>query len=238
MSAPVAILIEDEPQIRRFVRAALEGEGWQVHEADTAKRGLLDAGTRKPDLIVVDLGLPDGDGLDVIRDVRGWSNVPIVVLSARTDEADKIAALDAGADDYLTKPFGVGELLARVRANLRRPRVAAGEVQAGSTGDNDPLFRFGEVEVDRLARIVRRAGVEVHLTPIEYRLLTVLIGNAGRVMTHRQLLREVWGPSHSDQSHYLRIYMGHLRQKLELDPAQPRHFVTETAVGYRLLVDG
>jgi len=237
MSSPVAILIEDEPQIRRFVRAALEAEGWVVHEADTAKRGLLDAGTRKPDLLVVDLGLPDGDGLDLIRDVRGWSNVPIVVLSARADETDKIAALDAGADDYLTKPFGVGELLARVRANLRRPRGGAGESSAQVSNEADPLFRFGEVEVDRQARLVRRSGNEVHLTPIEYRLLTVLIANAGRVMTHRQLLKEVWGPAHAEQSHYLRIYMGHLRQKLERDPAQPEHLLTETAVGYRLLRD-
>ena len=235
MPAPVAILIEDEPQIRRFVRLALEAEGWQVHEAETAKRGLLDAGTRKPDLLVVDLGLPDGDGLDLIRDVRGWSNVPIVVLSARSDELDKIAALDAGADDYLTKPFGVGELLARVRANLRRPR--AGPDDASTTGAiaEDPVFHFGEVAVDRQARIVRRSGAEVHLTPIEYRLLMALIANAGRVMTQRQLLKDVWGPSHTEQSHYLRIYMGHLRQKLERDPAQPVHLLTETAVGYRLL---
>ncbi len=235
MSAPIAILIEDEPQIRRFVRAALEGEGWQVHEADTARRGLVDAGTRKPDLLVVDLGLPDGDGLDLIRDVRGWSNVPIVVLSARADESDKIAALDAGADDYLTKPFGVGELLARVRANLRRPRAGAGGSSAELSGEGDAVFRFGTVEVDRRARLVRRNGEEVHLTPIEYRLLSVLVANTGRVMTHRQLLREVWGPSHADQSHYLRIYMGHLRQKLEKNPAQPEHLLTETAVGYRLL---
>ena len=166
--APVAVVIEDEPQIRRFVRAALEGEGWQVHEAATLQRGLAEAGTRKPDLLVLDLGLPDGDGLELIRDVRGWSAVPIIVLSARIDEADKIAALDAGADDYLTKPFGTGELLARVRANLRRPRRAAGE-------EPEPQFRFGEVELDRTARLVRRAGVEVHLTPIEYRLLLSLI---------------------------------------------------------------
>lgn len=232
MSAPVAVVIEDEPQIRRFVRGALEAEGWLVHEADTAQRGLTEAGTRKPDLLVLDLGLPDGDGLAVIRDVRGWSAVPIIVLSARVDEADKIAALDAGADDYLTKPFGVGELLARVRANLRRPRAAPGEPGQ----DAEPVFRFGEVEVDRLARVVRRSGAEVHLTPTEYRLLLVLVANAGRVLTHRQLLREVWGPSHAGQSHYLRIYMGHLRQKLEADPAQPRHLLTETAVGYRLLV--
>jgi two-component system KDP operon response regulator KdpE len=237
MADPVAILIEDEPQIRRFVRAALEGEGWVVHEADTAKRGLLDAGTRKPDLLVVDLGLPDGDGLDLIRDVRSWSNVPIVVLSARSDETDKIAALDAGADDYLTKPFGVGELLARVRANLRRPRNGPGDSTTQAAHELDPVFHFGTVEVDRQARVVRRGGVEVHLTPIEYRLLTVLITNVGRVMTHRQLLKEVWGPSHAEQSHYLRIYMGHLRQKLEVDPAQPAHLLTETAVGYRLLRD-
>ena len=235
MSSPVAILIEDEPQIRRFVRLALEGEGWQVHEVETAKRGLLDAGTRKPDLLVVDLGLPDGDGLDLIRDVRSWSNVPIVVLSARADESDKIAALDAGADDYLTKPFGVGELLARVRANLRRPRSAPDDVGTTGGSDEDPVFSFGEVAVDRQARIVRRKGEEVHLTPIEYRLLMVLIANAGRVMTQRQLLKDVWGPSHTEQSHYLRIYMGHLRQKLERDPAQPEHLLTETAIGYRLM---
>jgi two-component system KDP operon response regulator KdpE len=231
MPTPIAVIIEDEPQIRRFVRSALEAEGWQVFESDTAKKGLSEAGTRKPDLLVLDLGLPDGDGLDLIRDVRGWSGVPIIVLSARSGEADKIAALDAGADDYLTKPFGVGELLARVRANLRRPRAAADGSPAEET---DPVFRFGTVEVDRQARLVRRAGAEVHLTPIEYRLLGVLMANAGRVLTQRQLLREVWGPSHAGQSHYLRIYMSHLRQKLEADPAQPQHLLTETAVGYRL----
>ena len=228
MSTPVAIVIEDEPQIRRFVRGALEAEGWQVHEAGTLREGLAAAGTRQPDLLVLDLGLPDGDGVSLIRDVRGWSAVPIIVLSARSDEADKIAALDAGADDYLTKPFGTGELLARVRANLRRPRAAGGD-------EPEALFRFGEVEVDRGARLVRRAGAEVHLTPTEYRLLSVLVANAGRVLTQRQLLREVWGPTHGEQSHYLRIYMGHLRQKLEVDPAQPRHLITEIAVGYRLV---
>jgi two-component system KDP operon response regulator KdpE len=230
MSAPVAVVIEDEPQIRRFVRASLEAEGWQVHEADSMRRGLIEAGTRKPDLLVLDLGLPDGDGLEVIHDLRGWSSVPIIVLSARADEADKVAALDAGADDYLTKPFGVAELLARVRANLRRPRQAPGAPEGGAP------FRFGQVEVDLRARLVRRGGAQVHLTPIEYRLLSVLVANAGRVLTHRQLLREVWGPAYSEQSHYLRIYMGHLRHKLEVDPAQPRHLLTETAVGYRLWV--
>ena len=230
-SSPTAIVIEDEPQIRRFVRGALEAEGWRVHEAATLREGLAAAGTRQPELLVLDLGLPDGDGIGLIRDVRAWSAVPIIVLSARSDEADKIEALDAGADDYLTKPFGTGELLARVRANLRRPRAS------GSGEDSaEALFRFGEIEVDRAARLVRRAGVEVHLTPTEYRLLSVLVANPGRVLTQRQLLREVWGPSHSEQSHYLRIYMGHLRQKLEADPAQPRHLLTETAVGYRLVV--
>jgi len=230
---PTAVVIEDEPQIRRFVRGALEAEGWLVHEAATQREGLAAAGTRRPDLLVLDLGLPDGDGVALIRDVRGWSAVPIIVLSARADEADKIDALDAGADDYLTKPFGTGELLARVRANLRRPRAAAGEAAA------EAVFRFGTgagaVEIDRAARLVRRAGEEVHLTPTEYRLLSVLVANAGRVLTQRQLLREVWGPAHSEQSHYLRVYMGHLRTKLEVDPAQPQHLLTETAVGYRLV---
>ena len=237
MTQAVVILIEDEIQIRRFVRAALEGEGWLVHEADTAQRGLADAGTRKPDLLIVDLGLPDGDGLDLIRDVRGWTNVPIIVLSARSNEADKIAALDAGADDYLTKPFGLGELMARVRANLRRPRTASPEAQNDTDTPASPVFRFGDVEVNRSERVVRRAGVEVHLTPLEYRLLAVLMANVGRVITHKQLLRDVWGPAHAEQSHYLRIYMGHLRQKLEADPAQPQHLLTETGVGYRLLAE-
>jgi len=231
MPQPTAIVIEDEPQIRRFVRGALEAEGWQVHEAANLRDGLAAAGTRQPDLLVLDLGLPDGDGVSLIRDVRGWSTVPIIVLSARTDEADKIEALDAGADDYLTKPFGTGELLARVRANLRRPRSAS-----GGADESEVVFRFGDIELDRAARIVRRAGREVHLTPTEYRLLATLAANPGRVLTQRQLLREVWGPSHAEQSHYLRIYMGHLRQKLEVDPAQPRHLLTETAVGYRLVV--
>ncbi|WP_343593788.1 two-component system response regulator KdpE [Paracidovorax wautersii] len=232
MQSPrTVIVIEDEPQIRRFVRAALEGEGWLVHEAGTVQAGLAAVATRKPDLVVLDLGLPDGDGLDLLRDARSWSPATIIVLSARADEADKIAALDAGADDYLTKPFGTGELLARVRANLRRLRQAEGQADA------QPRFAFGEVEIDRAARTVLRAGEPVHLTPIEYRMLTVLAANAGRVMTQRQLLTEVWGPGHVDRSHYLRIHMGHLRRKLEADPAQPRHLLTETGVGYRLVVD-
>ena len=225
-AAPVALIVEDEPQIRRFVRMALEGEGWQVHQSETLRRGLIDAGTRTPDLIILDLGLPDGDGLQLIRDVRAWSPVPIIVLSARIDEADKITALDAGADDYLTKPFGIGELLARVRAALRRQHKAGGEPTA--------RIVFGKVEVDLHKRTVQRDGQPVHLTPTEYNLLSVLIANLGRVVTAPQLLREVWGPSNADNGHYVRIYMGHLRQKLEDDPAQPRHLLTETAVGYRL----
>ncbi len=223
-----ALLVEDEPQIRRFVRSALEEEGWQVFEAENLKRGLIDAGTRKPDLVILDLGLPDGDGVDFITDVRGWSSVPIIVLSARTDESDKIRALDCGADDYLSKPFGVGELLARVRSTLRRLR------QPANTNSNN--ISFGDVKVDLQARLITKADEPVHLTPIEYRLLGVLIANAGRVVTNPQLLREVWGPSHSESSHYLRVYMGHLRQKLEDNPAQPRFLLTETAVGYRLVL--
>jgi two-component system KDP operon response regulator KdpE len=226
---PLALLIEDEPHIRRFVRAALEEEGWQVHESATAQRGLADAGTRSPDLIVLDLGLPDGDGIDLIADVRKWSKVPIIVLSARTAEAQKIAALDAGADDYLTKPFGVGELQARVRATLRRQRPAPTGVDAA-----DAVVRFGAITVDLKDRRVLKSGAPVHLTPTEFRLLTVLAGSAGRVLTNPQLLRAVWGPSHADDGHYLRIYMGHLRHKLEDDPAQPRYLLTETGVGYRL----
>jgi two-component system KDP operon response regulator KdpE len=225
--APVAILVEDEAQIRRFVRTALEAEGWSVHEAGTMKEGLIEAGTRMPDLIVLDLGLPDGDGRDFIRDLRTWSAVPIIVLSARADEKDKVEALDAGADDYLTKPFGVGELLARVRAARRRRNAPPGE-PGGS-------LRFGDIEIDAMARVVRRRGEVVLLTPVEFRLLQLLAANTGRVLTHRHILREVWGPSHVEDPHYVRVYMGHLRRKLEDDPARPRHLVTETAVGYRFV---
>ena len=188
----------------------------------------MEAGTRKPDLVIVDLGLPDGDGVDLIRDLRTWSGVPVIVLSARTDELDKVEALDAGADDYLTKPFGVAELLARVRATVRR--------RAQPAGSEKPAIAFGDIEVDLVARTVKRRGELVHLTPIEYRLLALLIANAGRVLTHRQILRDVWGPSHVESPHYVRVYMGHLREKLEDDPAQPKHLITETAVGYRLVV--
>jgi two-component system KDP operon response regulator KdpE len=226
--SPSVVVIEDEPQIRRFLRTALETEGCAVAEAGTARQGLVKAGTRKPDLIILDLGLPDRDGVDVVRDVRAWSSVPILILSARSGEGDKVAALNAGADDYLTKPFGVAELLARVRALLRRKRIA---------GTEEPQVIFGEVAVDLAGRRVTRAGHEVHLTPIEYRLLTLLIANAGRVLTHRQLLREVWGPSHGADTHYLRVYMTGLRRKLEADPTCPRHLRTESGVGYRLVLE-
>jgi len=223
----VAVLVEDELQIRRFVRAALETEDWRVFEAETVKQGLIEAGTRKPDVVILDLGLPDGSGIDFLRDLRTWSSVPVVVLSARVEETDKIEALDAGADDYLTKPFGVGELLARLRAVLRR--------KIATSPKDGAVFRFGDVEVDQEKRLVRKRNEEVHLTPIEYRLLSVMIVNLGRVLTHRQILREVWGPAYVDQGHYVRIHMAHLRQKLEDDPAQPKHLVTETAIGYRLV---
>ena len=227
-AAAVAVVVEDEPQIRRFVRAALESADWRVIEAGTLREGLSETATRRPDLVVLDLGLPDGDGIELVRSMRAWSGAPILVLSARGEEKDKIQALDAGADDYLTKPFGIGELLARVRALARR----------GARGEaGEPAFRFGDIEVDFANRRVRRAGEPVRLTPIEYRLLTLLVANAGRVLTHRQILREVWGPSHVEHEHYTRIYMGHLRRKLEADPARPRYLLTETAVGYRLATD-
>lgn len=218
------ILIEDEPQIRRFVSEALQDEGWAVFEAESGKRGLIEAGSRKPDLLIVDLGLPDMDGVDVIKEFRNWSAVPVLILSARTDEPEKIIALDAGADDYLTKPFGIGELLARVRAVTRRRLQAA---------DVTPKVVFGEVEVDFSQHAVNRSGQTVHLTPTEYRLLVALLSNPSKIMSQRRLMQEVWGPNHTESSHYLRIYLSHLRQKLEIDPAQPTHLLTEIGVGYR-----
>ena len=221
------LVVEDDPGIRRFLNMALQAEGLVVHEADTLRRGLIDAGTRRPDLIVLDLGLPDGDGVELVRDLRGWSEVPVIVLSARHGEEDKVAALDMGADDYLVKPFGTAELLARVRAQLRR------RTRAVSGGD--PVVAFGAVRVDLARRVVERDGRPVHLTPLEYRLLTHLCAQPDRVLTHRQLLQAVWGPSHETDTQYLRVFMGGLRKKIELDPSQPRHLVTETGVGYRFL---
>lgn len=227
MSTIVAnvLIIEDEKQIRRFVRAAVEEEHCQVTEAQTIAQGLIEAGQSKPDLIILDLGLPDGDGLSLIRDLRNWSDVPVLILSARTQENEKIAALDAGADDYLSKPFNVGELRARVRAMLRR-RARTGELAS-------PIVEFGGVSVDLSRRLVTRHAQPVHLTPLEYQLLSVLLSQPGKVLTQRSLLQNIWGPTYVDSSHYLRVYVGHLRQKLEDDPAQPKHFLTETGVGYR-----
>ena len=224
---PIVIVIEDEPKIRRFIRMSLEAEGCQVYETDCMQRGLIEAGTRKPDMVVLDLGLPDGDGVDFIRDLRAWSDIPIIVLSARTTEADKVGALDAGADDYLTKPFGAGELLARVRAQLRR--------RSSTVGSGSTVFEFGKIRVDLGKRIVELSGKPLHLTPIEYRLLAYLITHPDSVLTHRQLLKTVWGPSHADDSHYVRVYMGLLRKKIEDDPSQPRHIITEAGVGYRFI---
>lgn len=227
-TSPRILLIEDDPSIRRFVRLALEDEGWQVSESETARRGLIDAASRQPDAVVLDLGLPDADGKTVIAELRSWSQMPILVLSAREREEEKVAALDAGADDYLTKPFGVPELLARLRVMLRRRQQA--------TAADKPCTQahFGEVVVDLATHEVARAGQAVHLTPIEFRLLAALIAGQGRVLTHRQLLLQVWGPEYLDRPHYLRVHMANLRQKIEADAAQPLHLMTELQVGYRL----
>ena len=222
-----AVLIEDDAQIRRFVRMALEDEHWQVFEATTVRQGLAACASAQPNLVIADLGLPDGDGVTLIRELRAWSSVPVLVLSARTGEQQKVEALDAGADDYLTKPFSVAELMARVRAHVRR----AAKSEPGASAQ----YTFADVVVDLGARTVLRAGEAVHLTPIEYALLTTLLTNAGRVLTQRQLLSEVWGPGYVERSHYLRIHMGHLRHKLEKDAAQPQHFQTEIGVGYRFI---
>ncbi|ELY6243851.1 two-component system response regulator KdpE [Cronobacter universalis] len=221
------LIVEDEKEIRRFLRTALESERLRVYDAETLQRGLIEAATRKPDLVILDLGLPDGDGIDFIRDYRQWSQTPVIVLSARSDEQDKIAALDAGADDFLAKPFGIGELQARLRVALRRH---------GSASQSDPVVSFSDITVDLAARRITRGAEEIHLTPIEFRLLGVLLNNPGKVLTQRQLLSQVWGPNAVEHSHYLRIYMGHLRQKLESDPARPRHLLTETGIGYRFML--
>jgi two-component system KDP operon response regulator KdpE len=219
------LIVEDEAHIRRFVRLTLEAEGHTVHEAENYQRGLIEAATRPPDLVVLDLGLPDGDGVDLIRELRQWSSMPVIVLSARSAEESKIAALDAGADDYLVKPFGSGELTARVRAQLRRHQQ--------QTPAGEPQIAFGDVRIDLVRRVVERSGQELHLTPIEYKLLTHLASQPDRVITHAQLLKAVWGPGHQEDMHYVRVHMANLRKKIEAQPSMPRHLITETGVGYR-----
>jgi two-component system KDP operon response regulator KdpE len=228
--SPLVLVIEDEPQIRRFLRATLSAHGYRLVEAATGQEGLMHAATHQPEIVILDLGLPDLDGLELTRRLREWSTMPIIVLSARGQESDKVAALDAGADDYLTKPFGVGELLARMRVALRHTARTAQE-------PGEAVFTVGDLRVDMARRQVFVTDQEVHLTPIEYKLLTTLVRYAGKVVTHHQLLREVWGPGASSETHYLRVYMGQLRHKLEANPARPRYLVTESGVGYRLRTD-
>ena len=221
------LIVEDEAEIRRFVRMTLESEGHEVHEADSVRRGLIEAGTRRPDLVVLDLGLPDGDGVELIRDLRQWSAIPVIVLSARGSEADKISALDAGADDYLVKPFGAGELMARVRAQLRRHQQ--------QTPSGETTICFADITVDLLRRVVERQGEALHLTPIEYKLLTHLATQPDRVITHQQLLKAVWGPGHAQDTHYVRVHMANLRKKVEANPSMPAHLLTEAGIGYRFV---
>lgn len=227
--APLLLVIEDDPQMLRFLRASLATHGYRLVESTTGADGLAQAAARCPEVILLDLGLPDLDGLEVTQRLREWTQTPIIVLSARGQDEDKIKALDAGADDYLTKPFSVGELIARIRVALRH---------AARAGERDePIFEVGDLRVELGKRQVWARGEEVHLTPTEYRLLAVLVRHAGRVVTHRQLLNEVWGPSYVEHTHYLRVFMGQLRHKLEADPARPRHLVNEPGVGYRLRLD-
>jgi two-component system KDP operon response regulator KdpE len=227
---PVILVIDDEPPIRRFLRATLTNHGYQLIEAARGQAGIAQVTEQKPDIVLLDLGLPDIDGLEVTRRLREWTSVPIIVLSARGQERDKVAALEAGADDYLTKPFGVAELMARMRVALRHATRAAQPA-------DDTVFAIGQLRVDLARRQVYVDDIEIHLTPIEYTLLTTLIRYAGKVITQRQLLREVWGPSYATEAHYLRVYMGQLRHKLEAEPARPRYLITEPGVGYRLRID-
>ena len=222
---PTILIVEDEPEIRRFLRFSLGAEGYRVVESSTGRRGAIDAGTHKPDVAIVDLGLPDVDGVEVVRHIREWSPMPIIILSARSQERTKIEAFGAGADDYVTKPFGISELLARIRVALRHA------VRSGSGGD---VLRFENATVDLDKRTAFRDGQPIHLTPIEFRLIAALARHVDKVVTHRQLLAEVWGPAHERDTHYLRIYMKQLRDKLEADPVRPKHLITEIGVGYRL----
>jgi two-component system KDP operon response regulator KdpE len=228
--APLILLIEDEPQMRRFLRAALGSHEYRLVEAATAKEGLAHAAGRNPDVILLDLGLPDTDGLEVTRQLREWTSAPVIVLSARGREQDKVAALDLGADDYLTKPFGVEELLARIRVALRHAALVPG-------AQPNPVFEVGDLKIDLAERRVLRKTEEVHLTPTEYKLLATLVRHGGKLMTHRQLLQEVWGANFINQSHYLRIYIMQLRQKIEQDPTRPRLLLTEPGVGYRFRIE-
>ncbi len=226
---PLVLVVEDDPPIRRFIVAGLGSQGYRVVDVDRAKSALSHAASHAPDIVILDLGLPDRDGLDVITELRQWTQTPIIVVSARGQERSKVEALDSGADDYLTKPFGVAELLARVRVALRHlSRTAEGTPETAE-------FRVGELAVDLHSRVVTLAGERVHLTPIEYRMVTVLVRNAGKVVTHRMLLTEVWGPGRSDETQYVRVFMANLRRKLEPDPARPRFLITEVGVGYRLM---
>ncbi len=224
---PVVLIVEDEPQMRRFLRTALGAQGFRPVEAETARDALITATTHNPELILLDIGLPDGNGIDLTRRLREWSRVPIIVISARGKEDDKVTALDAGADDYLTKPFGVNELLARIRVALRHALSSA-------AGPVEPVLEIGPLRLDLTRREVLVSGVEIHLTPLEYRLLVLLAQNAGKVLTHRQILKEVWGPGSVSETHYLRVFMAQLRRKVEPDPARPRLLLTEPGVGYRL----
>lgn len=226
MPPPLILVIEDEAPIRKFLRVSLASEEYRIEESETGKKGLTMAASQPPDLVILDLGLPDIDGLDVLRSLREWLSAPVIVLSARGQERDKVAALDAGADDYLTKPFGVGELLARVRVAFRHSALVKGK--------NEPKLTIGELTVDMAARRVFVGQREVHLTPLEYKLLSLLVQHAGKVLTHRQLLKDVWGPHQVGEVQYLRVFMAGLRRKLEADPAQPRYLLTEQGVGYRL----
>jgi two-component system KDP operon response regulator KdpE len=230
MTAPLLLLVDDEAPIRRFVRVSLVAEGYRVEEAETAKQALRLAAQQPPDLVILDLGLPDADGLDVLRELREWFRGPILILSARDQEKQKVAALDAGADDYLTKPFGTGELLARIRVALRHASRAPGE-------SDSAVFENGDLKVDLAARRVFARGAEVRLTPLEYKLLATLVKHAGKVLTHTYLLKEVWGPNQSRETHYVRVFMASLRRKIEEDAARPRHLLTEQGVGYRLTAE-